>query len=108
MGLGNASDIWRGWIGQGSLHLSLSGGTRRPRTRHEHHHVSAARRRRGRQSVWMSVWVDEVDEMHKQCVAAGLEVTFPPTNMPWNVREMHLRHPDGHVFRVGRGFEPEK
>jgi hypothetical protein len=21
---------------------------------------------------------------------------------------MHLRHPDGHVFRVGRGFEPER
>ena len=40
--------------------------------------------------------------------AAGLEVTFPPTDMPWNVREMHLRHPDGHVFRVSRGFEPER
>jgi hypothetical protein len=26
----------------------------------------------------MSVWVDDVDEMHKQCVAAGLEVTSPP------------------------------
>jgi hypothetical protein len=62
----------------------------------------------GDKGVWMSVWVDDVDEMHKQCVAAGLEVTFPPTDMPWNVREMHLRHPDGHVFRVSRGFEPEK
>ncbi len=59
----------------------------------------------GDKGVWMSVWVDDVDEMHKHCVAAGLDVTFPPTNMPWNVREMHLRHPDGHVFRVGRGFE---
>src|SRR6266568_1552646 len=49
---------------------------------------------------WMSVWVDDVDEVHTQCVAAGLEITFPPTDMPWNVREMHLRHPDGHVFRV--------
>jgi uncharacterized glyoxalase superfamily protein PhnB len=56
----------------------------------------------------MSVWVDDVDEMHKHCVDAGLEITFPPTDMPWNVREMHLRHPDGHVFRVGRGFEPKK
>jgi hypothetical protein len=62
----------------------------------------------GDKGVWMSVWVDDVDEMHKQCVAAGLEITFPPTDMPWNVREMHLRHPDGHVFRVGRGFEPKK
>jgi Glyoxalase/Bleomycin resistance protein/Dioxygenase superfamily len=63
---------------------------------------------KGDKGVWMSVWVDDVDEMHKHCVAAGLEVTFPPTDMPWNVREMHLRHPDGHVFRVGRGFEPKK
>lgn len=56
--------------------------------------------------VWMSVWVDDVDTMHEHCVAAGLEITFPPTDMPWNVREMHLRHPDGHVFRVSKGFEP--
>ena len=53
----------------------------------------------------MSVWVDDVDKVHRQCVAAGLDVTFPPTNMPWNVREMHVRHPDGHVFRVGKGIE---
>jgi predicted enzyme related to lactoylglutathione lyase len=63
---------------------------------------------KGDKGVWMSVWVDDVDEMHKQCIAAGLEITFPPTDMPWKVREMHLRHPDGHVFRIGRGFEPEK
>ena len=56
----------------------------------------------------MSVWVDDVDELYKQCVAAGLEVIFPPTDMPWNVREMHLRHPDGHVFWVGWGFEPKR
>jgi len=55
--------------------------------------------------VWMSVWVEDVDAVHKICVAAGLDVTFPPSNMPWNVREMHVRHPDGHVFRVSKGFE---
>jgi len=26
---------------------------------------------------------------------------IPPTHMPWSVREMHLRHPDAFVFRVG-------
>ena len=35
----------------------------------------------------------------------SLEVTWPPTDMPWNVREMHVRHPDGHVFRISRGIE---
>ena len=57
--------------------------------------------------AWMSVWVEDVDAVHKQCVAQGLDVTFPPTDMPWNVREMHLRHPDGDVFRIGKGLEEE-
>jgi len=30
-------------------------------------------------------------------------VTMPPTDKPWGMREFHLRHPDGHVFRVGAG-----
>ena len=54
--------------------------------------------------VWMSVWVGDVDEVYRECVGAGLDVTFPPTNMPWRVREMHVRHPDGHVFRVSKGI----
>jgi catechol 2,3-dioxygenase-like lactoylglutathione lyase family enzyme len=62
----------------------------------------------GDKGVWMSVWVDDVDEVHRQCVEAGLDVTFPPHDMPWKVREMHLRHPDGHVFRVSRGIEQSK
>lgn len=53
--------------------------------------------------VWMSVWVDDVDAVHAQCVEEGLEVTMPPTNEPWGVREMHVRHPDGHVFRISKG-----
>jgi len=24
--------------------------------------------------------------------------------MLWNVREMHVRHPDGHVFRISKGI----
>jgi hypothetical protein len=55
--------------------------------------------------AWMSVWVDDVDDVYKQCLAAGLDVTFPPIDMQWNVREMPLRHPDGHVFRVGKDNE---
>ena len=54
--------------------------------------------------VWMSLWVDDVDDVHKQCLAAGLDITFPPTDMLRNVREMHVRHRDGHVFRVSKGL----
>ena len=54
--------------------------------------------------VWMSIWVEDVDAVHRECVANGLEVTHPPTDEPWDVREMHVRHPDGHVFRISKGL----
>jgi catechol 2,3-dioxygenase-like lactoylglutathione lyase family enzyme len=54
---------------------------------------------------WLTIWVDDVDATHRHCLEQGLEVTWPPTDMPWHMREMHLRHPDGHVFRIGRGIE---
>ena len=57
--------------------------------------------------VWMSVWVDDVDAVHARCLEQNLEVTHPPTNEPWGVREMHVRHPDGHVFRISKGIGEE-
>lgn len=59
------------------------------------------------QGVWMSVWVDDVDAIHALCLAEGIDVAWPPTDMPWNVREMHVRHPDGHVFRISCGLESD-
>jgi catechol 2,3-dioxygenase-like lactoylglutathione lyase family enzyme len=59
--------------------------------------------RGGEQGVWMTVWVDDVDALHATCLEHGLDVTHPPTDEPWGVREMHVRHPDGHVFRISRG-----
>ncbi len=56
---------------------------------------------------WMSVWVADVDACHAECLRNGIEVTWPPTDMPWNVREMHVRHPDGHVFRISKGIGEE-
>ena len=54
--------------------------------------------------VWMSWFLerpDDVDALHTRAMALGLEVTMAPTDEPWGVREFHLRHPDGHTFRVG-------
>ena len=61
----------------------------------------------GDKGVWMTIWVDDVDAVHRHCVDEGLEVTWPPTDMPWSVREMHVRHPDGHVFRISRGIDED-
>ncbi|MDB4906172.1 MAG: glyoxalase/Bleomycin resistance/Dioxygenase superfamily protein [Gemmatimonadetes bacterium] len=61
----------------------------------------------GDKGVWMSLFVENVDDVHRHCVAAALDVTWPPTDMPWGLREMHVRHPDGHVLRIGTGLEEE-
>ena len=58
--------------------------------------------------VWLSWFLDspqEVDAMHARAIELGLDVTMPPTDEPWGVREFHLRHPDGHTFRVGSGID---
>lgn len=54
--------------------------------------------------VWMSWFlndVEDVDRIHAEAVELGLDVSMPPTDEPWGIREFHLRHPDGHTFRIG-------
>lgn len=55
--------------------------------------------------VWLSVWVDDVDAVYQHCLEQEVEVLHAPENMPWNVRECHVRHPDGHVFRISCALE---
>lgn len=55
--------------------------------------------------VWLYITVDDLEAVYQECVGQGLEVTWPPTDAPWGMREMHVRHPDGHVFRIGQARE---
>jgi catechol 2,3-dioxygenase-like lactoylglutathione lyase family enzyme len=60
--------------------------------------------------VWMSWWVESpaaVDAAFSLALKNDLTVTWPPTDEPWGVREFHLRHPDGHTFRVSAGLDRE-
>jgi len=61
-------------------------------------------------STWLSWWLEspaEVDAVYALVLKLGLPAPWPPTDMPWNVREFHLRHPDGHMFRVGARLEED-
>ena len=49
----------------------------------------------------------DADALHEIAVKNGMIVTYPPTDEPWGVREFHLRHPDGHMFRVSAGIQRE-
>jgi uncharacterized glyoxalase superfamily protein PhnB len=56
----------------------------------------------------MSWWLETptaVDAMHAEALRIGCEVTCPPEDKPWGVREFHLRHPDGHTFRVSASLQ---
>jgi uncharacterized glyoxalase superfamily protein PhnB len=56
---------------------------------------------------WLLSSPGEVDAAHEVALRHALEVTMRPTDEPWGLREFHLRHPDGHVFRVGAPLEGE-
>ena len=61
-------------------------------------------------SVWMSWWLKtpaEVDAVYELALELGIPAPWPPTEMPWSVYECHIRHPDGHTFRVGAGLEDD-
>jgi uncharacterized glyoxalase superfamily protein PhnB len=61
-------------------------------------------------AVWMSWWMgslQEVDDLYALAVRSNYEIARPPFDAPWGVREFHLRHPDGHTFRVGAGLESD-
>ncbi len=60
--------------------------------------------------VWMSWFLPspaDVDATYQLALTQNLIVTWPPTDEPWGVRECHIRHPDGHTFRVSAGIEEE-
>lgn len=46
--------------------------------------------------------VDDVDAFHRRATDAGAEITKPPTDEPWGMRECAVRSVDGHRFVLGQ------
>jgi uncharacterized glyoxalase superfamily protein PhnB len=59
---------------------------------------------RGEHATWMSVFVDDVDALYETCITEDVRVVMAPQDEPWDVREMHVQHPDGHILRFGTGL----
>ncbi|MEO3937936.1 VOC family protein [Dermatophilaceae bacterium Soc4.6] len=49
---------------------------------------------------WLAFQVDDVDAVHAELVAAGVDITQPPTDMGYG-RDMGFRDPFGNNLRVG-------
>lgn len=59
---------------------------------------------------WMSWWLESqaaLDRLHALAQQLGYRILMEPVSEPWGVREFHLQHPDGHVFRCSCGIDLE-
>jgi predicted enzyme related to lactoylglutathione lyase len=48
----------------------------------------------------LSIEVDNVDEIYARAQAEGLEILYPLTNEPWQVRRFYVRDPLGKVVNI--------
>jgi catechol 2,3-dioxygenase-like lactoylglutathione lyase family enzyme len=44
----------------------------------------------------------ELETVFHELAARGVTIDLAPTDMPWNLREMHLRDPDGNHLRLAQ------
>lgn len=46
----------------------------------------------------IAVVIDDVDAHHSRVAATGATINYPPTDMPYGVREYSVRDPEGHLW----------
>jgi uncharacterized glyoxalase superfamily protein PhnB len=58
----------------------------------------------GHPGMWLSIFVDDVDDYYERITKLGAEVIHGPQDESWGVREIHVRDPNQHVIRFGHGI----
>jgi catechol 2,3-dioxygenase-like lactoylglutathione lyase family enzyme len=48
----------------------------------------------------LSIEVDDVDEVHRRMVRAGIRIEYGPASEPWGVRRFHVRDPFGRLVNI--------
>ncbi len=59
----------------------------------------------GNHSYFVYLYVDGVDDFHREVVARGADVISGPADKPWGLREFALRTPDGHRMTCGEPID---
>ena len=59
----------------------------------------------GQPGTWLSLVVDNVDEYFELIKNSGAKILFPPKTHEWNMREMLVECPDGHIVRFGHNTD---
>ncbi|MEO0538930.1 MAG: bleomycin resistance family protein [Cyanobacteria bacterium P01_A01_bin.123] len=55
----------------------------------------------GQPGTWISIFVENVDELYEVYKSKGAIIRQAPTNFSWGMREMNVEDPDGHRLRMG-------
>lgn len=59
----------------------------------------------GNPHTWISVMLDNVDEYYELIKDSGALIISPPDSKKWNMREMLVQCPDGHIIRFGHNTD---
>ena len=59
----------------------------------------------GNPGSWLAIMVDNVDEYYEEIKGLGAKILTQPTTMEWNMREMLVECPDGHIIRFGHNTD---
>jgi catechol 2,3-dioxygenase-like lactoylglutathione lyase family enzyme len=51
------------------------------------------------------ILVKDVDKLHEQFKSKGANITEPPADRPYQMRDFVLKTPDGHTLSFGQGIE---
>lgn len=61
----------------------------------------------GHPGTWITIVVDDVDAYYQMIKERGAKILAPPEDKEWNMREMFVQDPDGHILRFGHRIECE-
>lgn len=59
----------------------------------------------GHPGTWICIVLDDVDAYYEYIKEKGAVIISPPVDRSWNMREMMVTDPDGHVIRFGHRIE---
>ena len=61
----------------------------------------------GNPGTWLCVVLDNVDAYYNSIKSTGAKIIALPESKEWNMREMLVEDPDGHIIRFGNRIEYE-
>jgi catechol 2,3-dioxygenase-like lactoylglutathione lyase family enzyme len=59
----------------------------------------------GHPGTWVAIILDNVDEYYTLIKNRGAKILTEPKDEAWNMREMFVQDPDGHIIRFGNRIE---